>query len=52
MYKEPFSDMAITGSTVVEHSPHHQMVEGLGTIAAAGSTSKEIQILLPVVAAQ
>ncbi len=37
MEKEPLSDMAITGSTVVEHSPHHQMVEGLGTTAAVGN---------------
>ncbi len=40
MEKEPFSDMAIIGSTVVEHSPHHPKVEGLST-AAAVSTRKE-----------
>ncbi len=37
MYKEPFSDMAISGSTVVEHSPHHPMTEGLGSTAAVGN---------------
>jgi hypothetical protein len=49
--KEPLSDMAITGSTVVEHSSHHPKVEGLSS-AAAVSTSKEIQILCPVATTQ
>ncbi len=37
--EEPFSDMDIS-SIVIEHSPHHPTVEGLGT-AAAVSTRKE-----------
>jgi hypothetical protein len=44
--EETVSDKAIS-SIVIEHSPHHPMAEGFGTIAAI-STSKEgkdIQIL-------
>ncbi len=50
--EETVSDKAIS-SIVIEHSPHHPMAEGFGTIAAI-STSKEgkdIQILQPVVTA-
>ncbi len=41
---DTFSDMAINGSIVIEHSPHHPMVEGLVTIAAASTMREGIDI--------
>jgi len=35
--KEPFSDMTISSSTVVEQTPHHPRAECFGTIATAGT---------------
>jgi hypothetical protein len=45
--KKTVSDMAVSGSTMVEHSPHYPMVEGVGTITAVGTRreGKDIQIL-------